>query len=165
MLLTNEHKPIIPAMEQKIECTARGIIIDKGELLVFRLVKADGWYSLPGGRIEFGEHIEDAIVRELIEETGIEPEVGKLLLVHDMALPGKHRIEFFYYIKNGADFRHIDLNKSSHGFEVAETIFVDLATTAKVILPAFLKEIVPEIISRGLENFQFRVLVGKPSEK
>lgn len=154
------YNPFI--MEQKIQCTARGIIIDKGELLVFRLAKASDWYSLPGGRIEFGENIEDAIVRELTEETGINPEVGKLLMVHDMALVDKHRIEFFYHIKNGTDYRNIDLSKTTHGFEVAETLFLNPATTDKTILPAFLKDIVPEIIAAGPDNFDFRILKGKP---
>jgi len=150
-------------MEQKIVNTARAIVLDRGELLVFRLAKAANWYSLPGGKIEFGEHIEEAIAREVLEETGIKPEVGKLLLVHDMALPeqGKHRIEFFYYIENGADYRHLDLVKATHGFEVAEHLFVDTATTDKIILPAFLKEIVPKIIASGPDEFEFRVLKGK----
>jgi len=149
-------------MDQKIVTTARGIIIDRGELLVFRLAKADNWYSLPGGKVEFGETLEQAMEREILEETAIKPELGKLLLVHEMILPEAHRIEFFFLIKNGADYRHIDPAKATHGFEISETIFVDPATTDKNILPSFLKNIVPEIISVGPENFEFRVLKGEP---
>lgn len=148
-------------MDQKIVNTARGIIIDQGELLVFRLAKADNWYSLPGGRIEFGENIEQTIGREMLEETGVKPELGKLLLVHDMAFAERHRIEFFFEIKNGADYRHIDLDKATHGFEIAEACFVDPINTDKNILPTFLKEIVPEMIAVGPENFEFRVIKGK----
>ena len=152
-------------MEQKIENTARGIIIDNGQLLIFKLAKANNWYSLPGGKIEFGENIEQTIVREMLEETGIKPEIGKLLLVHDMVLPNAHRIEFFYLIKNSADYHNIDLSKGTHGFEIAETLFLDPTVTDKTILPAFLKDIVPEIISVGPENFEFRILKSVPNKK
>lgn len=149
-------------MDQKIVTTARGIILDRGELLVFRLAKADNWYSLLGGKVEFGETLERAMEREIIEETNIKPELGKILLVHEMILPEAHRIEFFFFIKNGADYRHIDLSKSTHGFEITETLFLDPATTDKNILPTLLRNIVPEIISVGPENFEFRVLRGEP---
>ena len=32
----------------------------------------DGFYSFPGGHIQVGEEIEDAAIREVLEETGIE---------------------------------------------------------------------------------------------
>ncbi|MHB1988319.1 MAG: NUDIX hydrolase [Acidimicrobiales bacterium] len=38
-----------------------------------------GRWSLPGGRVEFGETLEEAVQREVFEETGIVTEVGQLL--------------------------------------------------------------------------------------
>ncbi|MFT5277182.1 MAG: 8-oxo-dGTP pyrophosphatase MutT (NUDIX family) [Glaciecola sp.] len=43
----------------------------KGEILVIREHKATT-YKLPGGHIELGEKIEDAVIREVLEETGIQ---------------------------------------------------------------------------------------------
>lgn len=40
-----------------------------------------GW-SLPGGGVEFDERLEDALVREVHEETGYAVEVGPLLAEH-----------------------------------------------------------------------------------
>ena len=49
-------------------------------LLVKRAVEpAKGTWCLPGGFIEIDESIEEAVLRELKEETGIEGEIGKLV--------------------------------------------------------------------------------------
>jgi ADP-ribose pyrophosphatase YjhB (NUDIX family) len=38
-----------------------------------------GRWSLPGGRLEFGERIESALQREIAEETSLEVQVGPLI--------------------------------------------------------------------------------------
>jgi mutator protein MutT len=46
-----------------------------------------GLWEFPGGSVEFGEPLADALRREMREEFGMEIEVGELLDVFDHILP------------------------------------------------------------------------------
>ena len=61
-----------------------------GRLLLCRLapieVEAGAW-TLPGGGVDFGEHPDDACIRELREETGFEGEIERLEAVFSELYP------------------------------------------------------------------------------
>jgi mutator protein MutT len=66
------------------------IVIDKGSILLVKrnTEPARGQWSLPGGRVELGETLREALVREVREETGIDVDVDGLIgtaerVVHD----------------------------------------------------------------------------------
>ena len=74
--------------------------------------RSDYLYSV-GGRIKFGENAEEAVIREVQEETGIKMEVDRLGFVHENyfvgdapAILGKliYEISFFFYMKVPDDF-------------------------------------------------------------
>ncbi|MBW4437720.1 MAG: NUDIX domain-containing protein [Pleurocapsa minor GSE-CHR-MK-17-07R] len=57
-----------------------------------------GLWEFPGGSVEFGETLRDALVREMREEFGVTIEVGALLTVTDHILPeeGQHWVSPSY---------------------------------------------------------------------
>jgi 8-oxo-dGTP diphosphatase len=50
-----------------------------------------GLWEFPGGSVEFGERLADALKREIHEEYGVEIEVGSLLDVVDHILPAENQ--------------------------------------------------------------------------
>lgn len=52
-------------------------IFRDGKVLLTRRARspAKGFYSLPGGRVEFGESLHQALAREVDEETGLKIEI------------------------------------------------------------------------------------------
>ncbi|HVI65777.1 MAG TPA: NUDIX hydrolase [Bradyrhizobium sp.] len=56
------------------------VIFREGKVLLVRRARspAKGFYSLPGGRVEFGESLATALHREVREETGLKIEIVAL---------------------------------------------------------------------------------------
>ena len=63
-----------------LRVAAYAVVERRGKILLthWRRGHLHGW-TLPGGGIEHGEDPRDAVVREVLEETGLEARVGKLL--------------------------------------------------------------------------------------
>jgi 8-oxo-dGTP diphosphatase len=82
-------------MEQNFPAAAI-IIRDKKVLLLHRIDGLKVW-EFPGGKIEFGEHPEEAALREANEETGLEVKSSGLFSIISQVTPqNKHQIWFFY---------------------------------------------------------------------
>ncbi len=62
--------------------SAYGLIIHDGQLLVTRM-KGNGKYMLPGGGVNAGECLEEAVKRECWEECGIEVDIHQPLFWHE----------------------------------------------------------------------------------
>jgi 8-oxo-dGTP diphosphatase len=76
-----------------------GVVILQGRALLIRRggPPLQGQWSIPGGMLEVGETLIEGVRRELIEETGVEVKVGKLIEVFErinLDTAGKTRYHF-----------------------------------------------------------------------
>lgn len=61
---------------------AAAIIVEDGYVLFAGNERADYYYSIGGG-VHMGETAEDAVVREVFEETGVHYEIDRLAVIHE----------------------------------------------------------------------------------
>jgi 8-oxo-dGTP diphosphatase len=72
--LTSSPQPRHPQL------AVSAVIFRDGKVLLVRRARspAKGFYSLPGGRVEFGETLHAALHREVAEETSLQIEIAEL---------------------------------------------------------------------------------------
>jgi len=85
----------------KLPMVAVGAVVKKGNSII--LVKrthepGKGFWSIPGGLVELGEPVKDAVKREVKEETGLKVEIDKLIDVIDNIIYDRSRRLKFHYV-------------------------------------------------------------------
>ena len=75
-----------------------GVVIADGRALLIRRghPPLEGEWSIPGGKVEWGETLAEAALRELREETGVEAELGGLIAVYEIVEPDFHYVLIDY---------------------------------------------------------------------
>lgn len=70
-------------LENEIHVVVKGVIVSEAKMLIVKRSAEDeigaGTWEFPGGKIEFEEAIEAALIREVSEETGLSVTVDRLL--------------------------------------------------------------------------------------
>jgi len=74
---------------------ARAIIIEDGKILVmYRNKYGSDYYTLVGGRVNDGETTEQALVREVMEETGLQVISARPVFIEDHPAPYNAQVIF-----------------------------------------------------------------------
>lgn len=89
------RSPSKEATHRPVLAVGAVVIVNKHLLLVTRRnAPAEGQWAVPGGRVEAGESMTEAVVREVAEETGLVVECGSLVGWVERIGPGFHFVIF-----------------------------------------------------------------------
>lgn len=147
---------------------AAGIVIRDDSLLVmFRRKNGREYYTFPGGTLENGESPQEAVVREIEEETTMTVEVGELL--YELHRTGTLPKEYFYRCtyKNGTPALRSDsieqkINDEANNF--FEPKWVQLSEIKNIpLLPAEIAERLSHDLQNGFSDTTV-VLDGIPMQ-
>jgi 8-oxo-dGTP diphosphatase len=125
-------------MERPELCVSAVVVDDERLLLVRRgRGRAQGEWAVPGGRVQGGELLAEAVVRELYEETGIEGVCGNLIGVVELLADdgdGPHQVVLAHFVTL------MEAADPVAGDDAAEARWVPLADVAELRLVAGLAE-------------------------
>lgn len=76
------------------------VIVEAGKVLLVkrRYEPLAGRWSIPGGTLEIGETLEAGVAREMLEETGLEIEVGPVIEVFDRIILDTDRRVRYHFV-------------------------------------------------------------------
>jgi ADP-ribose pyrophosphatase YjhB (NUDIX family) len=104
------------------------LILEGSRVLLVERGKAplEGCWSLPGGGVETGERLEEALSREVFEETGLRVSVNSIATVFERIMPDAaggceyHYVLIdFYCTIQGGELRPGDDSKGVAWFEIS----------------------------------------------
>ena len=130
-------------MKQRTRLAAYVVAVDTDRLLLARIAPGypgAGRWTLPGGGVEFGEHPEDALEREVYEESGFAMDSFVYLGIDSRLYPARddrgelHAIRMIYSAELSGTPKVTEVNGS---VDTAQWIpFADLDSTDTVDLVA-----------------------------
>ena len=107
------------------------IIIHDGKVLLMRNTEAPYLYSV-GGRVNYNETTQDAVTREVLEETGVKLEVDRPVFFHeqffDEEVTGEHfhEVAVYYLMKDSDDLENLHCGSVTERGVTEELLWVPL---------------------------------------
>jgi len=131
------------------EATVGALIVNqKDEVLLVHSKKWGEKYTVPGGHIELGERAEDAIVREVKEETDLDSEVVELLILQQAIYPKDyHKHEHYIFMDYVCKAKSSDVKLD--GRELQRYVWVKPEDALKLDLEEYTRNFVLKYLEKS----------------
>lgn len=76
-----------------------GLLVESGKLLLVNIqspTRSEPFWTPPGGGLEFGESLQNAVKREIFEETGLQVEPTDLMYTSEFIKKPFHAVEYYW---------------------------------------------------------------------
>jgi len=165
-MLKKTPKILMDILQSGIRITVRAVIIQDNKILLIKKDSpADGIrYTLPGGALESGETLHQAVIRECIEEINTSVEAFDVLHIADFFIPKlepqpytRHQLEILIQCQTPKNYKpNSGTEPDKHQVGVEWVALDDLAQTT--ISPHFFAELLMNLTSK-----QHKVYIGSVS--
>lgn len=110
-------------MNNRFVPIVKAAIFQDGKLLIVQRAKnekvAGGTWECPGGKVEFGEDLETALIREVKEETGLNIDVKRILYASVYNSDPKRQFIILTYLSS-CDHYTVTLSNEHMNFQWAD---------------------------------------------
>jgi len=121
-----------------------------GQVLLCSSHKWPGVYTVPGGHVELGETCEEALVREVKEEVGLDVKVVDLLSIQQVIYPKefwkKAHFIFFDYLCSVEGDQTVCVDKD----EIQDTIWTSPDDALSKNIDRYLEHFIKRLIDRSV---------------
>ncbi|MDX1640862.1 MAG: NUDIX domain-containing protein [Balneolaceae bacterium] len=130
----------------KVRVRACAVIVKNSSILLTKInspTRKEPIWMPPGGGVEFGETVEEALLREVKEETGVQIKKHQLLWIHEFIEEPYHAIEFYFRCEviGGDLVKGTDPELQSNQQMLIDLDFIPLKESNELdIEPKFIKE-------------------------
>ena len=123
-------------------------IIVEDDCVLFAGNEEDDYYYSIGGGVHLGESSEEAVKREVFEETGVQYEVDYLAIIHENFFIGTSRLKgvdcyeiAFYYMMKAKGNKNLNSHSFTMGGQKESMHWIPIDTLDKYkAYPTFMKE-------------------------
>ena len=133
-----------------IRVSARALVVNENREILMVREKESYWYT-PGGGLEDGESLTECVKREVLEETGLEIEVGRVVLIEEYFEGEKHFLCVYFLASTkgeiASDWKDIG------GIVEAKFLTKEEVLAEDEIYPKLLKRNFWELLETNFEGF------------
>lgn len=135
----------VPCGDGLVNIRVGALIVKDGKILMVE--SCHGYLYSVGGRIKMGETAEEAVVREVFEETGVNLHVKRLIAVHENYFRGDmstnlgkliYEVSFYFLMDVPKDFEPVCSSVTEEG--VSESLKWVSPDTSQRMFPDFFRE-------------------------